>query len=78
MSYFKENRHINIYYYYLYKLYLIFQNATNSERWGHLAQLCEFSLAMSVALDRINAQSFNTFKLRIGKHSVDIKGGIIS
>ncbi|XP_013418090.1 adenylate cyclase type 3-like [Lingula anatina] len=47
------------------------------EIWGHLAALADFAFAMKEALDTINQQSFNNFKLRIGIHHGPIVAGVI-
>ena len=40
----------------------------DTERWQHLADLVDLAFALRNTLDTINAQSFNTFMLKIGNH----------
>ncbi|KAF7666552.1 hypothetical protein LDENG_00101480 [Lucifuga dentata] len=47
------------------------------ERWQHLADLADFSLAMKVTLNNLNKQSFNNFMLRIGLNKGGVLAGVI-
>ncbi|KAH7969789.1 hypothetical protein HPB52_021947 [Rhipicephalus sanguineus] len=40
--------------------------ASIQERWGHLAQLTDFALALKDTLNNINRESFNNFVLKMG------------
>lgn len=42
------------------------QGETPRREWRHLAELLQFALALQETLSRINQQSFNSFRLRIG------------
>jgi adenylate cyclase 3 len=52
-------------------------NASNAEKWGHLAALTEFALALKETLTNINKESFNNFVLRIGINQGPITAGVI-
>ncbi|XP_002734095.1 adenylate cyclase type 3 [Saccoglossus kowalevskii] len=57
-----------------------FDNLVSSgtrQRWSHLADLVEFSLALRESLDKINQQSFNNFILRIGLNKGPVLAGVI-
>uniref|UniRef100_A0A8C7YP35 Adenylate cyclase type 3 n=1 Tax=Oryzias sinensis TaxID=183150 RepID=A0A8C7YP35_9TELE len=53
------------------------KNRSLTERWQHLADLADFALAMKVALDNLNKQSFNNFMLRIGMNKGAVLAGVI-
>uniref|UniRef100_A0A8C7YNL1 Adenylate cyclase type 3 n=1 Tax=Oryzias sinensis TaxID=183150 RepID=A0A8C7YNL1_9TELE len=53
------------------------ENRSLTERWQHLADLADFALAMKVALDNLNKQSFNNFMLRIGMNKGAVLAGVI-
>ena len=44
-----------------------FQSSPNRDKWQHLVDLADFALSLKKKLDDINAQTFNTFELRVGK-----------
>lgn len=46
-------------------------------KWAHLEQLTEFSLALKETLNNINKESFNNFVLRIGINQGPITAGVI-
>lgn len=46
-------------------------------KWAHLEQLTEFSLALKDTLNNINKESFNNFVLRIGINQGPITAGVI-
>lgn len=51
--------------------------ASVQERWGHLAQLTEFALALKDTLNNINRESFNNFVLKMGINHGPITSGVI-
>ncbi|KAG8429540.1 hypothetical protein GDO86_019892 [Hymenochirus boettgeri] len=53
------------------------EEISDKERWQHLADLADFSLAMKVTLMNINYQSFNNFMLRIGLNKGGVLAGVI-
>lgn len=53
------------------------EDAPNTVKWAHLAQLTEFALALKETLNNINKESFNNFVLRIGLNQGPITAGVI-
>lgn len=51
--------------------------ASIQERWGHLAQLTDFALALKDTLNNINRESFNNFVLKMGINHGPITSGVI-
>nr|XP_037276836.1 adenylate cyclase type 3-like [Rhipicephalus microplus] len=51
--------------------------ASMQERWGHLAQLTDFALALKDTLNNINRESFNNFVLKMGINHGPITSGVI-
>lgn len=51
--------------------------ATVEEKWGHLAQLTDFALALKDTLNNINRESFNNFVLKMGINHGPITSGVI-
>ncbi|XP_065288108.1 adenylate cyclase type 3-like [Dermacentor albipictus] len=51
--------------------------ASVQERWGHLAQLTDFALALKDTLNNINRESFNNFVLKMGINHGPITSGVI-
>ncbi|XP_064481117.1 adenylate cyclase type 3-like isoform X2 [Ornithodoros turicata] len=52
-------------------------DATLQEKWGHLAQLTDFALALKETLNNINKESFNNFVLKMGINHGPITSGVI-
>lgn len=52
-------------------------DATVQEKWGHLAQLTDFALALKDTLNNINRESFNNFVLKMGINHGPITSGVI-
>lgn len=51
--------------------------ASVQEKWGHLAQLTDFALALKDTLNNINRESFNNFVLKMGINHGPITSGVI-
>lgn len=51
--------------------------ASLQDRWGHLAQLTDFALALKDTLNNINRESFNNFVLKMGINHGPITSGVI-
>lgn len=51
--------------------------ASVEEKWGHLAQLTDFALALKDTLNNINRESFNNFVLKMGINHGPITSGVI-
>ncbi|RWS27903.1 adenylate cyclase type 3-like protein [Leptotrombidium deliense] len=56
---------------------IVSEDASDIEKWAHLAQLTEFALALKDTLNNINKESFNNFVLRMGINQGPITAGVI-